>query len=61
VAPAVAGSAKRATTGRKRTPGLLPAGPVGKDSAITIDPGVVVRAGDAATTRRRKSPATTQH
>jgi hypothetical protein len=58
---AVAGSAKRAATGRKRAPGLLPAGPGGKDSAIAIDPGVVVRAGAPAATRRRKSPAATQH
>jgi hypothetical protein len=58
---AVAGSTKRAATGRKRAPGSLPAGPGGEDSAIAIDPGVVVRAGEPATTRRRKSPAATQH
>jgi hypothetical protein len=59
--PAVASPAKRAAAARKRAPGLLPAGPGGEDSAIAIDPGVVVRAGDPATGRRRKSPAATQH
>jgi len=58
---AVAGSTKRAATGRKLAPGLLPTGPGEEDPAIAIDPGVVARAGDPATTRRRKSPAATQH
>jgi hypothetical protein len=59
--PTVTSPGKRAAAARKRAPGLLPAGPGGEDSAIAVDPGVVVRAGDPATRRRRKSPAATQH